>query len=84
MVDAGSTMTPAPKVLSPAERLEANRLEFERLAEWYDNLKHERGYLRKGDTAAVEAYNAQAAQYQTALQLARTEQAELAKLTAKK
>jgi len=77
-------MPPAPKVLNPAERLEANRKEFARLAEWYDNLKHERGYLRKGDTAAVEAFNVEAAKYQTALQLAKTEQADLAKLTAKK
>jgi hypothetical protein len=77
-------MVPAPKILSPQERMDANRREFERLAEWYDNLKHERGYLRKGDTAALAAYNAEAAKYQTALQLARTEEAELAKLAAKK
>jgi hypothetical protein len=78
-----STMPAAPTVLSLAERLEANRKEFERLAEWYTNLKNERGYLRKGDGAAVIAYNAEAAKYQTALQLAKTEQADLAKLTAK-
>ncbi|MEP6670435.1 MAG: hypothetical protein ABJF10_14845 [Chthoniobacter sp.] len=81
---SASTMSPAPKVLSPAERIEANRKEFERLAEWYDNLKHERGYLRKGDDAGVAAFNVDAAKYQTALQLAKTEQAELAKLMAKK
>ena len=81
---AASTMPEAPKLLSPAERFEANRRECERLAEWYDNLKHERGYLRKGDTEAVEAYNVEAAKYQAALQLAKNEQAELAKLTAKK
>jgi hypothetical protein len=81
---AASAMPAAPKVLGPAERLEANRQEFERLVEWYDNLKHERGYLRKGDTDAVVAYNAEAAKYQAALQLARDEQGELNKLTAKK
>ena len=69
-------------MLTTAERIEANHKEFERLAEWYDNLRHERGYLKKGDTAAVEAYNAEAAKYQAALQLAKVEQAELAKLTA--
>jgi hypothetical protein len=84
VVAAMAAMPTAPKLLNPAERKEANRREFERLAEWYDNLKHERGYLRKGDTAAVEAYNAEAARYQTALQLAKTEEADLAKLTAKK
>jgi hypothetical protein len=81
---AASAMPAAPKILSPAERVDANRQEFERLAVWYDNLKHERGYLRKGDTAAVEAFNAEAAKYQAALQLAKNEQAELTKLTAKK
>jgi hypothetical protein len=79
-----SAMAIAPKILNPAERKEANRREFEHLAEWYDNLKHQRGYLRKGDTAAVEAYNLEAARYQTALQLAKTEEADLTKLTAKK
>jgi hypothetical protein len=79
-----AAMPAAPRIMSPAERVEANRKEFERLAEWYDTLKHERGYLRKGDTAAVEAYNAEAAKYQTALQLAKTEEKELAKLTAGK
>jgi len=79
-----SAMPAAPKVLSPAERIDANRREFERLAEWYDTLKHERGYLRKGDTAAVEAYNVEAAQYQAALQLAKSEQTAIARLTARK
>jgi len=79
-----SKMADALPVLSAAERLEANRREFARLAEWYDNLKHERGYLRKGDSDAIDAYNAEAAQYQAALQLAKTEQTALAKLTAKK
>lgn len=84
VASAVAMMPTAPKVLNPAERKEANRREFERLAEWYTNLKNERGYLRKGDTAAVEAYNAEAAKYQAALQLAKTEEAELTKLTAKK
>jgi hypothetical protein len=75
-----AAMVPAPKVLSVAERVEANRREFERLSDWYENLRRERGYLRKGDTPAVEAYNAEAAKYQAALQLAKTEQAELTKL----
>jgi hypothetical protein len=83
---SAAAMAPAPKVLTTAERVDANRMEFERLAEWYENLRRERGYLRKGDTAAVEAFNADAARYQAALQLAKVEQAELAKLnsTAKK
>jgi hypothetical protein len=79
---SAAAMVPAPKVLSLAERVEANRREFERLSDWYENLRREKGYLRKGDTAAVEAYNAEAAKYQAALQLAKTEQAELAKLKA--
>lgn len=77
-----AAMAPAPKVLNPTERIDANRKEFERLAEWYENLRRERGYLKKGDTAGVEAFNAEAAKYQAALQLAKIEQAELAKLTA--
>jgi len=83
---SAAAMAPAPKVLTVDERIEANRKEFERLADWYDNLRRERGYLKKGDTAAVEAFNVDAANYQTALQLAKTEQAELTKLraTAKK
>jgi hypothetical protein len=84
VVAAASAMPAAPAVLSPAERTDANRREFERLAEWYDNLKHERGYLRKGDTEGVVAYNVEAAKYQAALQLANTEKAALSKLTAKK
>jgi hypothetical protein len=81
---AVSSMPPAPKVLSPAERMEANRKELEHLADWYDNLKHERGYLTKGDAAGVQAFNEDVAKYQAALQIAKTEQAELTKLTAKK
>jgi hypothetical protein len=79
-------MVPAPKVLTLEERKQANRQEFERLGEWYENMRRERGYLRKGDVAGVEAFNAEAAKYQAALQLAKTEQAELSKLstTAKK
>lgn len=77
-----AAMAPAPKVLTIEERKQANRQEFDRLAEWYENLRRERGYLKKGDSAAVEAYNAEAAKYQAALQLAKVEQAELAKLTA--
>lgn len=79
---SAAAMVPAPKVLSVAERLEANRREFERLSDWYESLRREKGYLRKGDNAAVEAYNAEAAKYQAALQLAKVEQAELAKLKA--
>jgi hypothetical protein len=81
---SAAAMPAAPRILNPAERLEANRREFERLADWYDRLKHERGYLRKGDTEAVVAFNTEVAQYEAALQLAKTEEAELAKLTAKK
>jgi hypothetical protein len=79
-----ASMPPAPKIQDLTERMEANRKEFQRLSDWYDSLKHERGYLRKGDVDAVEAYNAAAAKYQTALQLAKTEEAELNKLMAKK
>lgn len=77
-----AAMPPAPKVLTVAERTDANRKEFERLTEWYENLRREKGYLKKGDNAAVDAYNAEAAKYQAALQLAKVEQAEIAKLTA--
>lgn len=84
VASAVAAMPAAPKVISPAERQEANRQEFERLAEWYDNLKRERGYLRKSDVAGIEAYNVEAAKYEAALQLAKNEQAELSKLTATK
>jgi hypothetical protein len=78
-----AAMPPAPRVLTLAERQEANQREIQRLGEWYENLKHEKGYLRKGDSDAVEAYNASVLKYQAAMQLAKTEQAELVKLTAK-
>jgi hypothetical protein len=80
---ANAAMPAAPRVLTLEERRQANQRELERLTEWYENLKHERGYLRKGDTGAVEAYNASVLKYQAAMQLAKTEQIELAKLTAK-
>jgi hypothetical protein len=80
--------TPAPMTMEQAQelanRIDANRHEFDRLAEWYDSLKHERGYLRKGDTEGVEAYNEEAAKYQAAVTAAKLEQANLAKLTARK
>jgi hypothetical protein len=81
---AASKMAAAPQILSVADRVEANRLEFVRLAQWYDDLKHQRGYLRKGDLEAIDAYNTEAAKYQAALQIAKTEQAAISKLTAKK
>jgi hypothetical protein len=86
VADSAAAMAPAPKLLTIGERFEANQKEFERLADWYENLRRERGYLKKGDTAAVEAFNLDAAKYQTALQLAKIEQSELTKLktTAKK
>jgi hypothetical protein len=81
---AVAQMPPAPKVLTPSERIQANRQEFERLAEWYDNLKHEHGYLRKHDVEAIDAYNAEVRRYQTALQLAKNEQIAVSRLTAQK
>lgn len=77
-------MALAPKVQTRDERILANRQEFQRLADWYDRLKHERGYLRKGDDDAADAYNAEVRGYETALQLAKTEQAALTTLTAQK
>jgi hypothetical protein len=77
-------MAPAPRILTREERVQANQREFEHLADWYDNLRHERGYLRKGDSAALDAYNAEVREYQAALQRAKTEEAALANLTAQK
>ena len=84
VASAIAQMAAAPKILTREERIQANRHEFERLTAWYDKLRLERGYLLKGDTAALDAYNAEARQYQTALQLAKSEQAALANLTAQK
>jgi hypothetical protein len=75
------TMDEAQKL---ADRVDANRKEFERLAEWYDALKHERGYLRKNDVEGTEAYNDEAAKYQAAVQAAKLEQSNLNKLMAGK
>lgn len=75
---------PTPPAPTAAERQQANRQQFEMLAEWYARLKNERGYLLKSDTAGIDAYNAEAAKYQAALQRAKTEQAEVARLTANK
>jgi hypothetical protein len=77
-------MALAPKILTREERIQANQQEFQRLADCYDRLKHERGYLRKGDTAALDAYNAEVRQYQAALQIAKEEATALANLTAQK
>lgn len=76
--------TPTPPTLTAAERLQANRRQFEMIAEWYARLKNERGYLLKSDTAGIDAYNVEAAKYQAALQQAKAEQAEVARLMAKK
>jgi hypothetical protein len=81
-VPAAPPATPAPP--SYAERLTANQQEFAHLAEVYDALKHERGYLRKHDVEGVNAYNTAVAKYQADLAKARAEQTELTKLVAKK
>lgn len=80
-----ATLTPPiPIPMTLAERAAANQQEFKRLEDVYESLKRERGYLRKGDQAAVVEYNAAAARYQAALAKARAEQTELMKLVAKK
>lgn len=80
-----ATLTPPlPIPMTLAERAAANQQEFKRLEDVYEGLKRERGYLKKGDQAAVEAYNTAAAKYQAALAKARAEQTELMKLVAKK
>ena len=80
-----ATLTPPlPIPMTLAERAAANQQEFKRLEDVYEALKRERGYLKKGDQAAVEAYNTAAAKYQAALAKARAEQTELMKLVAKK
>jgi hypothetical protein len=75
---------PLPIPMTLAERAAANQREFTRLEEVYESLKRERGYLKKGDQAAVAEYNTAAAKYQAALAKARAEQTELMKLVAKK
>lgn len=75
---------PLPVPMTLAERAAANQREFARLEEVYEWLKRERGYLKKGDQAAVAEYNTAAAKYQAALAKARAEQTELMKLVAKK
>lgn len=80
-----ATLTPPlPIPMTLAERAAANQQEFKRLEGVYEELKRERGYLKKGDQAAVAEYNAAAARYQAALAKARAEQTELMKLVAKK
>jgi len=81
---AAAKMAPAPRMEDLAERSEANRRELERLAEWYDQLKHERGYLRKHDEDGIAAYNDEAAKYQAAVTAAKNEQAAIAKLSVQK
>jgi len=80
-----ATLTPPLAIpLTLAERSAANQREFTRLEGVYEPLKRERGYLKKGDQAAVAKYNTAAAKYQAALAKARAEQTELMKLVAKK
>jgi len=81
---AAAKMAPALTIQEISDRIEANQREFARLAEWYDQLKHERGYLRKHDEDAIAAYNDEAAKYQAAVTAAKAEQATIAKLSAKK
>jgi pyruvate/2-oxoglutarate dehydrogenase complex dihydrolipoamide acyltransferase (E2) component len=68
-----------PVIRPLAERMVANQREFARLGEMYEQLKKDRGYLRKGDQEAVATFNTEAAKYQYALAAARTEQMELNK-----
>ncbi len=71
--------TPAPAAPTFAQRVAVNQAEFARLGVVYENLKKEKGYLRKWDNEAITAYNAEAAKYQAALAAARAEQTELNK-----
>ena len=71
-----ATPPPGPTL---AQRLAANQAEFKRLAEVYEGLKKERGYLKKWDQEAINSYNDEAKKYQTALAAARAEQVELNK-----
>lgn len=64
---------------SLSERVTANQAEFARLAEVYEGLKKERGYLKKWDQDQIKGYNELAAKYQTELAKARAEQVELNK-----
>ncbi len=75
---------PALTIQDLTDRIAANQRELERLSEWYEQLKHERGYLRKHDDDGIAAYNDEAAKYQAAVQAAKNEQAAIAKLSAKK
>ena len=81
---AAAPATPVPAPPSYAERVAANQQEFARLGDVYENLKTERGYLRKHDDEGIKAYNELAAKYQADLVKARAEQTELVKLVAKK
>jgi hypothetical protein len=75
-----ATLTP-PLTIAPtlSQRVAANQQEFARLAEVYESLKKEKGYLRKWDQDAIKAYNGEAAKYQAALAAARAEQVEINK-----
>lgn len=79
-----ATLPPTPVPPTYAERVAANQQEFARLAAVYETLKKERGYLRKHDDEAIQAYNTSAAKYQADLAKARAEQTDLMKLVAKK
>jgi hypothetical protein len=62
-----------------AERLASNQAEFARLGKVYEDLKKERGYLKKWDQDQIKVYNEQAAKYQVDLAKARADQVELNK-----
>jgi hypothetical protein len=78
-----ATLTP-PLIVPPtlSQRVAANQAEFARLANEYEALKKEKGYLKKWDQEQIKAYNESAAKYQAALAAARAEQTELMKQAA--
>ena len=84
VLEIAALTPPLPVPMTLSERSAVNQREFTRLETVYEGLKQERGYLKKGDQAAVAEYNSAAAKYQAALAKARAEQTELMKLVAKK
>jgi len=78
-----ATLMPPLKIAPTwSQRVATNQAEFARLGEVYETLKKEKGYLKKWDNEAINAYNAEAAKYQAALVAARAEQSELMKQSA--
>lgn len=79
-----AAITPPLEVPIPlSERIAANQQEFSRLEHVYEDLKRERGYLKKWDQTQIQGYNKLVAKYQADLAKARAEQTELIKLAKK-